>query len=54
MTRILTIAFRLIITSVLFCSCFAAGTQAQTPSADSKQTPENQIDPSGRTESICS
>jgi hypothetical protein len=40
MTRIHTIAFRLIITSVLFCSCFAAGTQAQTPSADSKKTPE--------------
>jgi len=40
MTRILTIAFRLIITSALFCSCFAAGTQAQTPSADSKPTPE--------------
>jgi hypothetical protein len=40
MTRIHTIAFRLIITSVLFCSCLAAVTQAQTPSADPKKTPE--------------
>jgi len=40
MTRIHTIAFRLIIASALFCSCFAAGTQAQTQSADPKPTPE--------------
>jgi hypothetical protein len=42
MTRVHTMAFRLLIASLLFWSCFAARTQAQTPlpSPESTKTPE--------------
>jgi hypothetical protein len=44
MTRVHTIAFRLLMASLLFCSCFAARTQAQTaspsPSPESTKSPE--------------
>ena len=43
MSRVHTIAFRLLIASLVLCTCFAAGTQAQTtsPSPDPTQTPES-------------
>jgi hypothetical protein len=42
MTRVHTMTFRLLVASLLFCSCFAARTQAQTPapSPESTKTPE--------------
>jgi hypothetical protein len=43
MNRVHIIAFRLLIASLVLCSCFAAGTPAQTtsPSPESKKTPES-------------
>ncbi|HZH30551.1 MAG TPA: hypothetical protein VEY11_07285, partial [Pyrinomonadaceae bacterium] len=44
MSRVHTIAFRLLTASLVLCSCFAAGTSAQqtpTPSPESVKTPES-------------
>ena len=40
MSRVHTIAFRLLIASLVLCSCFAAGAQAQTASPSPSPTPE--------------
>ncbi len=39
MSRVHTIAFRLLIASLVLCSCFAAGTLAQTPSPSPQPSP---------------
>ena len=43
MNRVRTFAFRLLTASLVWCSCFASGTQAQTtsPSPESVKTPES-------------
>jgi hypothetical protein len=49
MSRVHTIAFRLLTASLVLCSCFAAGTLAQTPSPspspEPTKTPENPFAP---------
>jgi hypothetical protein len=49
MTRVHTIAFRLLIASLLFCSCFAARTQAQTPSPSPESTKSPETKPKEET-----
>jgi hypothetical protein len=47
MTYVHTITYRFLIASLLFCSCFAAKTLAQTPapSPESKPTQQEEKDP---------
>src|SRR6267378_4219468 len=45
MNRVHTIAFRLLVTSLVFWSCFAARTQAQTPSPSQQSTKATETKP---------
>src|SRR5262245_45987632 len=45
MTRRYIIAFRLFITSLLFCLCLVAHAQAQTTSSSPEPTPTPEVDP---------
>jgi hypothetical protein len=48
MKRVHTIAFRLLTASLLLCSCFVAGTLAQTPSSQPSPTPTPESKPANQ------